>query len=210
MTLQTVFSFWAVSLLFTLTPGLDWAFVLSAGMYRKAVVPAVSGLMSAHLLAAVLVAAGLGALVQQQEWVLILVTVAGALYLFYMGISILRNPPSDVQASDSDGGHSAAGWIARGFGVSGLNPKVFLLLLALLPQFASTGSSWSPSVQMLALGCLHVVSCYLVYLAVGFGAAAVVRMKPGAAAWIGRTSGVLMILIGIGFLLPYVKPYLGI
>ena len=42
MTVSVLAAFWAVSLLFVITPGLDWAYVISAGIRGRWVVPAVA------------------------------------------------------------------------------------------------------------------------------------------------------------------------
>ena len=61
MTLHIVAAFWAVSFLFIITPGADWAYAISAGMRERRVAPAVAGLLSGHVLATLIVAAGVGA-----------------------------------------------------------------------------------------------------------------------------------------------------
>ncbi|MCY1669428.1 LysE family transporter [Novosphingobium sp. SL115] len=68
-------------------------------------------------------------------------TLIGAAYLLWLGIGLIRNPPVPTAAADA-GSISSARWIAKGFGVSGLNPKVILLFLALLPQFVDTIAAW--------------------------------------------------------------------
>ena len=60
MTLSVLAAFWAVSFLFIITPGADWAYAISAGMRGRWVTPAVAGLLSGHLLATIIVAAGVG------------------------------------------------------------------------------------------------------------------------------------------------------
>ena len=46
-------------MLFVITPGVDWAYAISAGTrHRAAVVPAVTGMLAGHLTATVVVAAG--------------------------------------------------------------------------------------------------------------------------------------------------------
>jgi threonine/homoserine/homoserine lactone efflux protein len=88
----------------------------------------------------------------------------------------------------------------KGFGVSGLNPKVFVLFLALLPQFTDPTGRWPTGVQILVLGLLHVVNCAAVYAVVGMGARLVLRARPAAALVVSRLSGAAMVGLG-GFLL---------
>ncbi|CAI2429789.1 Uncharacterised protein [Serratia ficaria] len=48
---------------------------------------------------------------------------------------------------------------------------------------------------------LHLVSCGLVYLLVGFGSLSVLRARPQAARRVSRISGAAMLIIAIGLLL---------
>ena len=194
MTLSVLAAFWVVSFLFIITPGADWAYAISAGMRGRLVTPAVAGLLSGHLLATVIVAAGVGGLVSRNPMILTVLTLAGALYLLWLGVGMFRHPPvpeSGVgQASDS---WSRCAW--KGLCVSGLNPKVLLLFLALLPQFTDPLSTWSIPTQIFALGALHAFSCGVIYLLVGFGAKAVLQTRPSAAKNVSRVSGVAMVII---------------
>ena len=63
MASSTVAAFWAVSFLFVVTPGADWAYAIAAGLRHRVVLPAVGGLLAGHLAATAVVAAGVGALV---------------------------------------------------------------------------------------------------------------------------------------------------
>jgi threonine/homoserine/homoserine lactone efflux protein len=85
----------------------------------------------------------------------------------------------------------------KGAGISGLNPKVFLLFLALLPQFTDPTGSWPVAGQIVALGLVHVASCAVIYTGVGSGARAVLRTRPTAARTVTRISGAAMMLIGV-------------
>ena len=196
MTISVLAAFWAVSFLFVITPGADWAYAISAGMRGRGVTPAVAGLLSGHLLATVIVAAGVGALVARNPMILTVLTIAGSLYLLWLGVSMLRNPatPESGQAQGSD---SWSRWAWKGLCVSGMNPKVLLLFLALLPQFTDPLSTWPIPVQIIALGALHAVSCGVVYLMVGFSAQAVLQTRPSAAKNVSRLSGTVMIIIAV-------------
>jgi len=196
VTLSIVAAFWAVSFLFVITPGADWAYAISAGMRGRWVTPAVAGLLSGHLLATVVVAAGVGGLVASNPMVLSVMTLAGAGYLLWLGVSMIRQPsvPASGAGLVTDSGLR---WAWKGLCVSGLNPKVFLLFLALLPQFTDPLSVWPIPVQIVALGALHAFSCGVVYLMVGFGAKAVLQARPRAAQNVSRVSGVIMIVIAV-------------
>jgi threonine/homoserine/homoserine lactone efflux protein len=87
-----VAAFWAVSFLFVITPGADWAYAISAGLRHRTVIPAVGGLLTGHLAATAVVAAGLGAVVAGSPVVLSVLTVAGSAYLVLLGIGVLRSP----------------------------------------------------------------------------------------------------------------------
>ncbi|QTT89398.1 LysE family translocator [Pseudomonas chlororaphis] len=196
MSLSIFAAFWAVSLLFVITPGADWAYAISAGLFGRVVIPAVAGLLIGHLLATVIVAAGVGGLIASNPLALSLLTLGGAGYLLWLGINMLRHP-SVPRAGDAQTSASWARWTLKGACVSGLNPKVFLLFLALLPQFTDPLAAWPVPLQILALGLLHAFSCGVIYLLVGFGSRAVLRTRPVAAQAVSRLSGALMIIIAI-------------
>jgi len=196
MSLNMFAAFWAVSVLFVITPGADWAYAISAGIRGRRVLPAVAGMLSGHLVATLIVAAGIGTVIASAPGVLTALTVAGAGYLLWLGIGMLRQSPEPLAGHIEDAG-SPQKWALKGFCISGLNPKVFLLFLALLPQFTDASATWPIPLQMTALGLLHLVTCGVVYLLVGNGSSTLLRTRPRAAQNVSRISGGLMIIIAI-------------
>lgn len=204
MSIAALTAFWAVSFLLVITPGADWAYVISAGLRgRPFVLPSVVGLACGALLATLAVAAGVGSLVEQNPMLLTLLTIAGAAYLAWLGIAMLRHP--SAVSSDSEHaqevGQGSWRWAVKGASVSGLNPKQLLLLLALLPQFVHPADSWPVAAQIMALGAVHAASCALVYYGVGWSSQSVLRARPAAALLVSRISGSLMLLIATLLLL---------
>ena len=199
MAMSVLTAFWAVSLLFVITPGADWAYAISAGMRGRWVVPAVAGMLSGHLLVTLVVAAGVGSLIAGHPLALTLLTLAGCVYLLWLGGNLLLSP-AVPEAGAGGGQDSGSRWAFKGLCVSGLNPKVFLLFLALLPQFTDPQSSWPLPLQILLLGLVHLGSSLVIYLMVGYGAKAVLRTRPTAAQAVGRLSGGVMILIAVGLI----------
>lgn len=199
MAMSVLTAFWAVSLLFVITPGADWAYAISAGMRGRWVVPAVAGMLSGHLLVTLVVAAGVGSLIAGHPLALTLLTLAGCVYLLWLGGNLLLSP-AVPEAGAGGGQDSGSRWAFKGLCVSGLNPKVFLLFLALLPQFTDPQSSWPLPLQILLLGLVHLGSSLVIYLMVGYGAKAVLRTRPATAQAVGRLSGGVMILIAVGLI----------
>lgn len=197
MMISTVAAFWAVSFLFVITPGADWAYAIAAGVRHRTVMPAVGGLLAGHLLATAVVAAGVATVVANSPTVLTALTVAGAGYLVWLGFGMLTAPSTAPAAADESPGGSWARQAARGLGISGLNPKVFLLFLALLPQFIHPDAAWPVAAQIVALGLVHVASCAVIYTLVGTGARTVLRTRPTAARAVTRFSGAAMVVIGV-------------
>jgi len=198
MAFGTVVAFWGVSLLLVLTPGADWAYAIAAGLRHRTVLPAVGGLLLGHLAATAVVAAGVASLVTRSPWAMTALTVAGAAYLVRLGFTTLTGTTT-VAAGEAP---EVASWLRqvfKGAGTSGLNPKVFLLFLALLPQFTQPDGAWPVAAQIVLLGLVHVASCAVVYTGIGTGARAVLKARPAAARIVSRVSGVAM--IGIGSLL---------
>jgi threonine/homoserine/homoserine lactone efflux protein len=196
MNFSVFVAFWAVSILFVITPGADWAYAISAGLKHRVVIPAVGGLLSGHLIATLVVAGGVGTLVANHPVALSVLTIAGAGYLLWLGIKMLARP-STPHADNSQASGSWKRWAIKGLCVSGLNPKVFLLFLALLPQFTDAAAPWPVPVQMIALGLVHTLSCGVIYLLVGFGSQVVLQARPAAARLVSRFSGAAMIIIAV-------------
>ena len=196
---STVAAFWAVSFLFVVTPGADWAYAIAAGLRHRVVLPAVGGLLAGHLAATAVTAAGVGALVARSTLLLTVLTTVGAVYLVWLGIGTLAHPALPQAGVDE----APRSWVlqaTKGAGISGLNPKVFLLFLALLPQFTDPDAAWPLALQIVVLGLVHVASCAVVYTGVGTGARRVLRARPAAALAVTRFSGAAMIVIGAALL----------
>jgi threonine/homoserine/homoserine lactone efflux protein len=195
MAIGAVTAFWAVSFLLVLVPGPDWAYAIAAGLRDRSVLPAVAGLLAGYVALTAVVAAGVAAMVARWPLVLAVLTVLGAVYLLWLGITTAARPSAPGAAA----GESNQSWVrraAKGAGISGLNPKALLLFVALLPQFITRGTAWPFAAQIALLGLLHTANCAVVYTSVGIAARRVLRTRPAIATAVARCSGVAMIVIG--------------
>ncbi|MBO2451685.1 LysE family translocator [Actinomadura barringtoniae] len=188
----SVLAFWTVALLLIVVPGADWAFTIGAGL-RRAVLPAVGGLVMGYAIITAVVAAGVGALVAESPTFLTGLTLVGGLYLVWHGASTFARP-GEISGGETDG----SGWrtFARGVGVSGLNPKGLLIFLALLPQFTDPGYAWPVAWQIGVLGCAFMATCGVFYLGLGTFTRSALVGRPGSAKLISRLSGIAMVGIG--------------
>lgn len=172
------------------------ALYVLASTRTRAVLPAVGGLVAGYAIITAAVALGLGPLVVAQPIILTVISVAGAGYLGYLGIGILRSARSaDSEAPSADGAH---GWalIRRGMGVTALNPKALLLFLAILPQFARPAAPWPLPMQLAALGGVFIALVAVFYTGLGYLAGRVLGPRPRLNGTVTRIAGGAMLLVG--------------
>lgn len=195
MAASSIAAFWVIAFLLVIVPGPDWAFTVSAGLRGRSVLPAVGGIVLGYAAMTVVVAAGVGALVARTPAFLSALTVAGGLYLMWHGTTTVAKPsaPGTTAAAPA---RTGLGTLARGMGVSGLNPKGLLLFLALLPQFTSPRWSWPLAGQLGFLGLVFMFTCAVFYFCLGSFARKILHARPAAARAVTRFSGAAMIIIG--------------
>lgn len=188
--------YFAFSFLFVIIPGVDWAYVISVSPRRSAIGPAIFGLLAGHFTAVGLVAAGVGAIVSRQPITMSILTLLGATYLLFLGVTLLRKPPLPIPSGSTSHGPAYL-YALKGYGISALNPKVPLVYLAILPQFTDLSGSLPIAVQIVILGLITILSCSIVYMFVGNAANIVLKTDPSISKVIGRLSGVAMIVVAI-------------
>lgn len=108
-----------------------------------------------------LVLTGLGAIVATSATLFLVVKIAGACYLLWLGVQSLlsaRGTGSELEASPA-AGSSATGVMAvrQGFTVGVSNPKSIVSLMAVLPQFVDHQLG-DPTLQMLIIGIIGGVT----------------------------------------------------
>jgi threonine/homoserine/homoserine lactone efflux protein len=189
--------------LLNLTPGQDTMFILGrslTGGLRAGVASALGiGVGSIfHTLAA---AAGLSAILAASPAAFLLVRIAGALYLVYLGARLLltkARQDSDLPVTLVKEGNAGAAF-RQGIVTNVLNPKVALFFLALLPQFIAPDSA-AKTLAFLTLGLTFVMTGTIWCLVLALGAARLrqfFRGNPRMRTSIDRVTGGLFIALGI-------------
>jgi len=153
--LPLLLAFVMASLILALTPGPAVVYILARTLSqgRASGLASVAGVALGNLGNAIGAALGLAALFAVSSAAFTVVKWAGAIYLVYMGLRMLRSASA---ASAQTGAPVAALKRSKvfrdGFVVALLNPKTALFFAAFLPQFMSATAPHLP--QSLALGAI--------------------------------------------------------
>jgi len=145
------------------TPGVDLMFTLVSTLKGgvRAGLAAAAGIASGCVVHALAAAFGLAALLAASSAAFSVIKWAGAAYLLWLAIGMLRQglrsgPANNPAASAPPSATSAWSLLRQGFLTNVLNPKVALFFLALLPQFIDSGAA-SKTLAFLFLGAWFVV-----------------------------------------------------
>jgi threonine/homoserine/homoserine lactone efflux protein len=148
-------AFLLASLVLAVAPGPGLLYILTRSLVQgpRSGLVSVAGVAAGNLGNAVAASVGLAALFAVSSLAFTLVKYAGALYLVYLGVQMLRAAP--VDGSPEMPSAAPLGRVLRdAFVVALLNPKTTIFFAAFLPQFLSPGAP--PLVQGVALGVLFV------------------------------------------------------
>jgi len=121
------------------------------------------------LVHAIAAAVGLSALLVASAAAFQVVRYAGAAYLVYLGIMMIRNRHLRITESDSSPAGNQS--LIQGIITETLNPKTALFFLSFIPQFVDPGKGHA-TLQFLVLGVISVALNTAVDLVVVFFAAA--------------------------------------
>ena len=194
---QDLAVFVVAGLLLNITPGPDTLYIVgrSSTQGLRAGVAAALGVGAGILVHITAAAVGVSALFAASATAFTVLKLAGAAYLVYVGISLMRTPVGKVPALESGGLRTV---FVQGFWTNVLNPKVALFFLAFLPQFVDPAAS-RKTLALLFLGLVFNFNGTLWNLFVAWSAAHVgpVLLRGRAAAWFSRAVGTLFVLLGV-------------
>jgi len=174
-------------------PGPSVLFVVSRGVAlgRKAALATVAGNTAGVMVQAILIALGLGALVERSDAAFTAVKLVGAVYLVVLGLRMLRNRHGLAALHDATEVPKGTRRIVReGFVVGFTNPKAVVVFTVIIPQFADPSRGHVP-LQLLVLA--------IVFLTIGVISDSAWAIASGSARnWIARSPGRLEALAGAG------------
>ena len=142
------------SVLFTIARAIAWG--------RKVAVLTVLGNATGFFAMSLLIAIGIGPIIQSSDLIYAGVQWAGGLYLIYLGVDAIRKRnehSNQMLEKGSSGAPSAIRIIRDGFVVGILNPKGIVFNAAVTPQFIDR-SSGNVVMQLILLGAIFALLAF--------------------------------------------------
>ncbi|WP_375772151.1 LysE family translocator [Archangium gephyra] len=181
-------------------PGLDMAFVLASALTggRKAGLSAVAGIIAGGACHVAAGATGVAVLLKVFPSAFNVLLWIGALYVAWIGISLFRSGAA-FSAEPLTDKRSASATFRRGVLTCLLNPKAYLFMLAVFPQFVRPeyGPIW---LQALVLGAIIALTQGAVYGSIALAAGRArgwLESNPSANAAVARVVGGVMTLAAV-------------
>jgi threonine/homoserine/homoserine lactone efflux protein len=181
------------SVLFTVARAIAWG--------RVTAVATVAGNVTGAFVISLIVAFGLGPILQRSEIAFLLVQIAGGLYLIYLGIDAIRHSQVHANEMINQGEIKPSTFrsMRDGFWVGALNPKVLVFFAAILPQFADRTSA-SVTTQLVLMGATFSVIAFCGDSTFGLIAGTIrqwMANSPARLVFMRRFGGIVMIALGL-------------
>lgn len=192
--------FIVASMVLIATPGQDMILVMSRSVAQgpRAGVATAAGVSLGLVGHTVLATLGLGAILAASELLFTVLKFVGAAYLIYLAVGLLRTHSTEIVMSPSRV-RSMRRLFADGALSNLSNPKIAVFYFAFLPQFVAPQAS-KPAVTIFVLGCAFAALTFAVKGPVGLTAGLLsgwLRSRPGVVVWLYRSSGVVLLLLGL-------------
>lgn len=189
------------SLALIATPGQDMIYVITRSLAqgRFAGLCSAVGVCIGILVHTALAAFGVGAILQASDSLFLLLKLAGAAYLVYLGLRMILS--RDAARFDTTARTRLAplALVWQGILSNVTNPKIVLFFFAFLPQFVSPASA-HPTRDLVFLGVLYALLALPIKAGVGLAAGGLserILRSPRALTGINRASGTVLVGLGL-------------
>ena len=206
-----IWEYCIAAIIIILAPGPSVLFVIARAIAwgRATAVATVAGNVLGAFSLSVVVAVGLGPILQRSEIAFIAVQVLGGCYLVYLGITAIKH--SQIHANDmtNQGDIRPSKWrsMREGFWVGALNPKGMVFFAAILPQFVDREAGNVTS-QLILMGAIFGI---LAFFSDGGWGILAGTIRNWLATELQRlvlmrmTGGIVMIILGLFTLLSAIR-----
>ncbi|MCM0082509.1 LysE family translocator [Geomonas sp. Red32] len=192
--------FSATSVILAFTPGPDILYVMTRGMAqgKKAALSAAAGFALGNFVHTFFAIVGLSALIASSAVAFTCIKLAGAAYLIYLGVRMLRS--GAALSPDASLARLECRVIFRQSILANvMNPKVALFFLAFFPQFLEREKG-GVALQMLTLGTTFVVLTMLSFGSVALLSGEIgrwIKRSSASQGRIGQVAGTVLIALGL-------------
>jgi threonine/homoserine/homoserine lactone efflux protein len=188
------------ALILIIVPGPSVTFIIGRAVAfgRRAAVLTVVGNELGMFVLVLLVAAGVGSIVQNSVFVLDAMRLAGGAYIVYLGVQAVRHRRGLATVLLIPPTRPSRHIVGEGFVVGVTNPKLIVFFTAVLPHFVDPDGFWVP-LQLAVLGLIVVTVAFVCHNAWGLLAGTAREWLSNDAhglARLRRAGGLLMIGLG--------------
>ncbi|HEV2443942.1 MAG TPA: LysE family translocator [Steroidobacteraceae bacterium] len=199
---QALAAFCIAAGLMTIVPGLDTALVLrtAAAEGPRNAALAAFGIVLGCVTWGAAVAFGLGALLAASQLAFTVLKWAGALYLVWLGLSLLFKPRARFELELADratGAPRSRSWLGRGYLTNLLNPKVGVFYVSFLPQFLPEHVPAGPFIFLLAVLHALIGIAWFGILIVATRPIARALKRPSVVRRLDRLTGLVFVSFGV-------------
>ena len=197
MSLELWLGFVVASSVLLVIPGPTLMLVLGHALAhgRRSAWSTVPGVALGDLTAISLSCAGLGAVLATSATLFTLLKLAGAAYLFWLGVKMWRTSPTDPTTAPS-APRSARSMLMEAYTVTALNPKSIVFFVAFVPQFLAPASPLLPQLLVLIPTFVALAALNAALFALLAGTLRGSVQRPVVRLWLDRLGGT--VLIGAG------------
>ena len=193
MSLQVYLAFVAACIALALLPGPIVTLLIANGLRHgtRAALTNILGVQAGMVIVVGVLAVGLTSLMATMGYWFDWVRFAGAAYLVWLGIKLIRSPVEGIK-EDAPPPPPRGGFFLQGFLVALSNPKLLLFFGAFIPQFVDPHYAAWP--QVVVLGLIEICAAAITdvgYILVSVGARNV--LAGPALVWVNRIAGVILI-----------------
>ncbi|EIL94897.1 MULTISPECIES: LysE family translocator [Rhodanobacter] len=193
---EQLWLFFALVFGIVVLPGLDMAFVLGSALAggRRRGFAAVAGIVAGGICHVLMTALGISVLIKLVPGAFNALLLAGALYIAWIGVSLMRSGVSFGLQPDTQP-RSRVATFRQGMLTSLLNPKAYLFMLAIFPQFLhpEDGLIWLQALVMWLIIALNQLCVYGGVTLLADRARQWLHGKPAAGTMATRCVGALLV-----------------
>jgi threonine/homoserine/homoserine lactone efflux protein len=181
-------------------PGLDMAYILASTLVggRKAGWVAIAGVMSGGCVHVLIASLGVGSILKYSPGAFNLLLIAGSLYMAWVGISLARMK-STSQHDVAIVRPTMRKTFVRGALTNLANPKAYMFMLAVFPQFIRTeyGPIWTQVLALWGLIAIAQAAGYGIITLFAGGAHTLLSSRPALVLAVHRTVGVVLMVAAL-------------